>query len=232
MKNWLNNLVRRPGLAVLNFRFNSQTKLEQKLRSFAETPVTTFLVWTREEAEVAWKAGRTEVNLATKLPENATSTKSATGRFMVDGRPALIELCLNEAVKRRLLTPPGIRLEAIPQMRPQGLKPHFCGLETARLEAARFQNGFMRWLVEPGREKGRDERKRARSSKPHTCITSSPQRVPKFPPDPEPIKGKTCRKCGGPLVLKILSYNCEPWTDTITPADTAEECLRCGRPDP
>jgi hypothetical protein len=208
VKNWLNNLIRRLGLALLNFSFNSQTKQEQELRSFPKTPVTTLLVWAREEAEVAWKAGRTEVNIATMLPENAASAKSATGRFMVDGRPAQVVLCLNEAVKRWLLAPSDKRLE-------------------------------------PKREKERDERKQsepeledwarpsgAQSSKPYTCITSSPKRVPKFPPDPEPIKGKTCRKCGGPLVLKILSYDCEPWTDTITPADTAEECLRCGRLQP
>ena len=51
----------------------------------------------------------------------------------------------------------------------------------------------------------------------------------KFPPAPEPIEGRTCGACGGKLVLVILNYHCEPWTDVIIPADKAEKCVRCGR---
>lgn len=42
------------------------------------------------------------------------------------------------------------------------------------------------------------------------------------------IDDKNCHSCGGRLVL-IQLYDCEPWTDVITPADVAEQCLQCGR---
>jgi hypothetical protein len=68
----------------------------------------------------------------------------------------------------------------------------------------------------------------------HDCVdrpTSKERFEPetwRLPPESQPIEGKTCRSCGGQLVL-IRLYNCEPWTDVITPAGTAEKCLRCGR---
>ena len=51
----------------------------------------------------------------------------------------------------------------------------------------------------------------------------------KFPPDPEPIHGRTCQVCGGKLVLVILYYHWDHGTDVATPADKAEKCLSCGR---
>jgi hypothetical protein len=51
----------------------------------------------------------------------------------------------------------------------------------------------------------------------------------KFPPDPEPIHGRTCQVCGGKLVLVILNYDWDHATDVVTPADKAEKCLSCGR---
>ncbi len=41
------------------------------------------------------------------------------------------------------------------------------------------------------------------------------------------IDDKTCHSCGGRLVL-IQLYDCEPWTDVITPAELVEKCLQCG----
>ena len=48
----------------------------------------------------------------------------------------------------------------------------------------------------------------------------------KFPPDPEPIHGRTCQVCGGKLVLVMLNYHWDRGTDVTTPADTEETCLR------
>lgn len=62
------------------------------------------LVWTKEEAELAWKAKRTEVNLALMLSEKAMETvQSCSGSFMVDGNPARVVVCVNDAVKQWLL---------------------------------------------------------------------------------------------------------------------------------
>jgi hypothetical protein len=55
------------------------------------------------------------------------------------------------------------------------------------------------------------------------------QKWAKFPPDPQPIEGKTCRVCGGKLVLVILNYFRDRDPDVFTPADKAEKCLSCGR---
>jgi hypothetical protein len=103
VKNWLNNLLRRLGLALLKFSFNTQTKRRQRLRSSPQIPLTTLLAWTRKEAEVAWKAGRTEVNLAAMLSESVTSAKNVSGCFMVDGRPIRIVVCLNHEIKCQIL---------------------------------------------------------------------------------------------------------------------------------
>jgi hypothetical protein len=69
------------------------------------------LVWTREEAEAAWAAKRTEVNVAIMLPRHIKSIQSVTGNFMVDGRPARVEVCVNESIKQWILTPPDKKLE-------------------------------------------------------------------------------------------------------------------------
>jgi hypothetical protein len=168
VKNWFRKFIR-------HFR-------ELRLSPDLPPPSLRALVWTLEEAEAAWKAKRTEVNLAIMLPQNVKSVQSATGDFMVDGRPARVQVCINESVKQWILMPPDKRLE---QKR-----------EKERLE----------------REQDRLER----------------QTWAKSPPDPEPIEGRTCGACGGKLVLVILNYYCDPG-DIITPADTAEKCLSCGR---
>ena len=193
MKNWLAKLVgqlRRDqaGLVLLNLSVNRQTKRQPELRLPPDLEPTSKFVWTREEAEAAWKMKRTEVNLAIMLPENTSrSIQCAAGNFMVDGSPARVEVCVNEAAKRWILTPPEKRLE---QKRKQ-----------ERLER------------EQEREQDRLER----------------QKWAKFPPDPEPVEGRTCRVCGGKLVLVLLNYFCDGETDVITPADKAEKCLSCGR---
>ena len=51
----------------------------------------------------------------------------------------------------------------------------------------------------------------------------------KFPPDPEPVTDSTCQVCGGKLVVEILNYYREEVTDVVTPADTKETCLSCGK---
>jgi hypothetical protein len=51
----------------------------------------------------------------------------------------------------------------------------------------------------------------------------------KFPPDPEPIHGRTCQVCRGKLVVEILNYFWDRETDVTAPADTKETCLSCGR---
>jgi hypothetical protein len=40
---------------------------------------------------------------------------------------------------------------------------------------------------------------------------------------------KICPVCGGAVVTKVLNYWCEPSTDVITPADTTETCVDCGK---
>jgi hypothetical protein len=92
--------------ASLNLSANRHTMRAGECRSstaLLPTPLRTF-VWTREEAEAAWTAKRTEVNLALMLPNNTESIQSCTGGFMVDGRLASVEVCVNEAVKQWILT--------------------------------------------------------------------------------------------------------------------------------
>jgi len=101
VKSWLNNLVRRLGLALLKISCSSQTK--GWYRSSSETIATRLIVWTRKEAELAWKAGRTEANLAKILPEDVESTKTVSGRFIVDHIPARVVICVNEEIKRQIL---------------------------------------------------------------------------------------------------------------------------------
>jgi len=45
-------------------------------------------IWTREEAEGAWLAKRTEYNLAQILPKDVNSIESISGGFIVDGKGA------------------------------------------------------------------------------------------------------------------------------------------------
>ena len=61
-------------------------------------------MWTKEEAELAWRAKRTEINLSLILPEKVSSVQSCSGAFMVDGKPARVVICLNDAVKQWLLS--------------------------------------------------------------------------------------------------------------------------------
>jgi hypothetical protein len=130
------------------------------------------LYWTREEAELAWKAKRTETNLALILPENALSAPCCSGGFLVDGIPATVTVCRGESVKQQFLNP------------------------TKQHESDGEQHERRNWV--------------------------------KFPPDPKQIEGRTCRLCGGTLVLLILNYFRDEITDVITPADQVEKCLSCG----
>jgi hypothetical protein len=140
------------------------------------------IIWTLDEAETAWRAGRTKYDLAETFRRFAMSLESMAGNCLVDGKAARVVVCVNEAVKQRVLSAP---LDEMP------------GISKA----------------ERAREEDRLER----------------QKWAKSPPSPEPIEGRTCAVCGGKLVLIILNYYCESWTDVITPADTAEKCLDCGR---
>lgn len=53
------------------------------------------------------------------------------------------------------------------------------------------------------------------------------QKWVKFPPDPEPIRGRTCAVCSGKLVL-VQNYFRDEVTDVVTRADKVEKCLSCG----
>jgi hypothetical protein len=142
------------------------------------------VVWTLDEAEAAWKAGRTKYNLAETFRRFAMSLESMAGSFPVDGDTARVVVCINETVQKRILS---VQLDKIKV------------LDISKAEQAREEE-------QPKRQKW-----------------------VKSPPYPEPIEGRTCGACGGKLVLIILNYYCEPWTDVITPADKAEKCLSCGR---
>jgi hypothetical protein len=76
--------------------------------------------------------------------------------------------------------------------------------------------------LEQRRENERLEREEARLER---------RKWAKFPPDPEPIEGRTCAACGGTLVLMILNYHMEGGTDFVTPADKAEKCILCRKPN-
>lgn len=71
-------------------------------RCASERPERPLFVWTREEAEAAWHANRTEVNLALTLPENAAVVRSSAGIFIVDGKPARVVICVNKSAKQRI----------------------------------------------------------------------------------------------------------------------------------
>jgi hypothetical protein len=122
VKNWFRKFISHfrgdRDLISLNLSVNRQTR-RRELRLSPDLQPTSLraLVWTREEAEAAWKAKRTEVNVAIMLPKNIKSVQSVAGNFMVDGRPARVEVCLNESIKQWILTPPDKKLE---QEREQG----------------------------------------------------------------------------------------------------------------
>ena|ERR1039458_359813 len=117
VKDWLIKLIgqlrkSRSGPVLLKLTFSREPEREFQTPGGNAIPtfplcgvvlLTTLLVWTRKEAEVAWKAGRTEVNLATMLPENVKSAKTVSGRFMVDGRPRRVVVCLNQEIKCQIL---------------------------------------------------------------------------------------------------------------------------------
>jgi hypothetical protein len=142
------------------------------------------IIWTLDEAETAWRTGRTKYDLGETFRRFAMSLESMAGSFLVDGNAARVVVCVNEAVKKRVLSAPLDKIGA---------------LSISKAERASEENRLER------------------------------QKWAKSPPDPEPIEGRTCAACGGKLVLIILNYYCESWTDVITPADTAEKCLSCGR---
>ncbi len=148
----------------------------QELGSFPELqprPLGTF-VWTREEAEAAWKTQRTERNLGAMLSADISSVQYFSGGFMVDGIPATVTVCRNEWVKQQIVAPS---------------------------DKVRFD-----------RHQDRLERQKWGKA-----------------PQTTPIEGRTCAACGGKLVMEILNYYCEYGTDVISPADTSEQCLSCGR---
>ena len=65
------------------------------------------IIWTREEAEAAWRDRHTERNLAMMIPDKLSSVPYCSGGFLVDGRPATVTVCLNESIKQQILTPSG-----------------------------------------------------------------------------------------------------------------------------
>jgi len=73
--------------------------------SGSETRTLRTVVWTREEAESAWNAKRTQVNLALLVSENKSSVQTCAAHCMVDGESARVVICINESVKRWILQP-------------------------------------------------------------------------------------------------------------------------------
>jgi hypothetical protein len=64
------------------------------------------VVWTLDEAESAWRAGRTNYNLGETFRRFAKSLESMAGSFLVDGDAARVVVCVDEAVKQRILSVP------------------------------------------------------------------------------------------------------------------------------
>jgi len=85
-----------PDQAINRPARNEQREFESRLRVF---------LWTREEAEAAWKANRTETNFALLVPEEITSLQYFSGILQVDGIPAKVIVYRNEPVKQKILTP-------------------------------------------------------------------------------------------------------------------------------
>jgi hypothetical protein len=64
------------------------------------------IIWTLDEAETAWRAGRTKYDLAETFRRFAMSLESMAGNCLVDGKAARVVVCVNEAVKQRVLSAP------------------------------------------------------------------------------------------------------------------------------
>lgn len=64
------------------------------------------IIWTLDEAETAWRAGRTKYNLGETFRTFAGSLESMAGSFLVDGNAARVVVCVNAAVKKRILSAP------------------------------------------------------------------------------------------------------------------------------
>jgi hypothetical protein len=85
-----------PDQAINRPARNEEREFESRLRVF---------LWTREEAEAAWKANRTKANLALLLPDSIEIVHYFSGRFVVDGLLATVTVCRDESVKQQILTP-------------------------------------------------------------------------------------------------------------------------------
>lgn len=96
----------------------------------------------------------------------------------------------------------------------------------ARVEVCLNQE-VKQWILTPPDKRLAQAREKERLEREQDGLER--QKWAKFPPDPTPIEGRVCSVCGGNLVLDILNYYCEQGTDVITPADTAEKCLSCGK---
>jgi hypothetical protein len=62
------------------------------------------IIWTVAEAETAWRAGRTKYNLAETFRRFAMSLESMARNCPVDGSAARVVVCVDEAVKKRVLS--------------------------------------------------------------------------------------------------------------------------------
>lgn len=70
----------------------------------ARSKSATFL-WTADEAEEAWRAGRTEYNLGRTFETFAKSLERMAGNFLVDGKRARVVICINPGVKKKVPLP-------------------------------------------------------------------------------------------------------------------------------
>ena len=107
VKNLLRKLIgwlrgKRSGLALL-------TEPQAQSTNAIPTPVAMeskvhAVIWTVDEAEAAWRAGRTRYNLGETFRRFAKSLESMAGRSLVDGDAVRVVVCVNEEVKKRILS--------------------------------------------------------------------------------------------------------------------------------
>lgn len=110
MQKWFSNLINyvsrlRATRSASNLGVSSLSRKAPpaaKPATHSEQTPPKLLIWTKDEAELAFKEKRTEVNLASILPGKVNTVQSASGSFMVDGKPTRVVVCGDEAAKKWL----------------------------------------------------------------------------------------------------------------------------------
>jgi hypothetical protein len=63
-------------------------------------------IWTPEEAEAAWRAGRTKYNFGETFRRFAKSLSWMAGRVLIDNQATRVVVCADHEVQKRLLSAP------------------------------------------------------------------------------------------------------------------------------